>query len=88
MNQPTNSQPAQHYREAERILASLPALGLDAESASREIAAALVHAVLSTADPRSVGAGRRRRIRMPAGPPLGGSLTDRWVRGELDRPDS
>jgi hypothetical protein len=47
--QPIQS-PSEHYRESERILASLPALGLDAESANREIAAALVHAVLALAE--------------------------------------
>lgn len=36
-----------HYREAERVLATVTALGLDQESASREVTAGLVHSILA-----------------------------------------
>jgi hypothetical protein len=36
-----------HYREAERVLATITVLGLDPESAEREVTVALVHAVLA-----------------------------------------
>ena len=36
-----------HYREAERVLATITSLGLDQESAEREVTAALVHALLA-----------------------------------------
>ena len=36
-----------HFRQAEKTLATVTALGLDQESAEREVTAALVHALLA-----------------------------------------
>lgn len=36
-----------HYQEAELVLATVTALGLDQESAEREVTAALVHSILA-----------------------------------------
>jgi hypothetical protein len=36
-----------HYRQAEQTLATASALGLDQESAEREVTAALVHGLLA-----------------------------------------
>ena len=36
-----------HFRQAEKTLATVTALGLDQESAEREVNAAMVHAVLA-----------------------------------------
>ena len=80
--QPIQS-PSEHYRESERILASLPALGLDAESAGREIGAALVHAVLATVAPRNARPGKGRRD-VATGRDRGGSPRERWIHGHDD----
>jgi hypothetical protein len=61
MSEPTQLRPAEHYREAQRILASLPSLGLDRDDLTVEVLTAVAHAVLATVDPRTVRAGRGRR---------------------------
>jgi hypothetical protein len=78
--------PAEHYREAERILNALPRHGLDpAQLVVLEPLAALAHALLAAA-PRA--ARRRERTERHHQRPAGGSPRDRWISGQDDRPDS
>jgi hypothetical protein len=82
MKEPTQ-RPAQHYAEAQRILAALPRHGLHTSQLTvLEPLAAIAHAILATVPPRRVRvAGRNER--RPAG---GGSLAERWIRGDFDEP--
>jgi hypothetical protein len=47
-----------HFREAVRVLATITSLGLDQESAEREVTAVLVHAVLAQRHRASTGLAR------------------------------
>lgn len=71
--------PAEHYAEAERILAALPRHGLDpAQLVVLEPLAAVAHAVLATAPRRARRAARHdQRTR-------GGSPAERWLHGDQD----
>jgi hypothetical protein len=77
--------PAQvHYEAAERGLAELGRLGLDSQERIVEVLVALVHATLANVNPRKL---RQRRPAPGLPPTTGGSLADRWARGEFDPPD-
>ncbi|HEY7047090.1 MAG TPA: hypothetical protein VH373_07715 [Jatrophihabitantaceae bacterium] len=80
MREPT--QPSEHYREAERLLAAMESPGVGLEVQTAAASAALVHALLATVPPKSL---RRRHGRERYDSP-GRTPADRWLRGDLDTP--
>ena len=79
--EPTQS-PSEHYREAERLLAAMESPGVELEAQRAAASAALVHALLATVPPKSLGR-RHARVRYDS---AGRTPTDRWLRGDLDTP--
>lgn len=82
MNEPTQ-RPADHYREAERLVAA--AEGSVTEQIQTSAAMlALAHAVLATVDPKRLRGRHQRPARysepLPSGG--GGTYVDRFIRGE------
>ena len=71
--------PAEHYVEAQRLLAALPSHGLTVDQMLIvESARVLAHAILSTCRPRSV---RRGKIGPTRQRPADGDPMTRWVYG-------
>jgi hypothetical protein len=74
--------PADHYREAERLLAAAES-SRTAEIQSTDALIAIGHAVLATVPPRRA---RRRPATQPTSA-TGGGPRQRWLNGQDDRPD-
>jgi hypothetical protein len=90
MPKPTqHQQPVEHYQQAERTLAALASLRIDAlpDLAIIEALAALTHAVLATIPARRA---RYREAGRHAQPPPHATPRDRWLYGDdiTDNPQS
>jgi hypothetical protein len=82
MSEPTQ-RPAEHFVEAERILAALPRHGMRTSQLTvLEPLAAIAHAILANVPPRRVRVAGRPKQR----PAPGGTLAERWIRGDFDEP--